>query len=97
MSDHKPYQQNLKHFLLDRRAHQIIFLTEEIPDDQLVSTPQLAVLMSVSVQTLELWRTLGEGPKYKKLSPRCVRYQMSDVRVWLKLRARISTKKTKAA
>ena len=83
MSDRKRYH-------IDRRAQMIIdlLIRENISPDQLLSTTQLAVLFGVSVNWLEALRLEKQGPKYIVLSPRCLRYKMSDVLVWLKARAR---------
>lgn len=61
---------------------------ETISLDQMLSTPQLAVLFGVSEAWLEILRQKKQGPKYTVLGPRCVRYKMSDVLAWLKVRAR---------
>lgn len=83
MSDRKKYH-------LDKRAQDIIavLIRDNISPDQLLSTAQLAVLFGVSVNWLEALRLEKEGPKWIVLSPRCVRYKMSDVLAWLKARAR---------
>jgi predicted DNA-binding transcriptional regulator AlpA len=56
--------------------------------DQLLSTAQLAVLFGVSEVWLEILRQKKQGPKWIVLGPRCVRYQVSDILAWLKIRAR---------
>jgi predicted DNA-binding transcriptional regulator AlpA len=61
---------------------------DTIPWDQMLSTPQLAVLFGVSEIWLETLRQRKQGPKYVVLGPRCVRYKMNDVLSWLKSRAR---------
>ena len=42
-------------------------------------------------QFLEIGRVKGYGPKFKKISPRCVRYRRGDVLDWLKSRTHAST------
>jgi predicted DNA-binding transcriptional regulator AlpA len=93
MSNRK-LQRELKRYYLDRRADQIIFVTEKISDDQLLETKQLAFLLGVSGQWLELLRKKGEGPKWTTLSPRCIRYKMLHVREWLNERSRVGRGKS---
>ena len=38
-----------------------------------------AKVLGVSVRTLEKWRSEGGGPKFVKMSHRCVRYRMCDL------------------
>jgi predicted DNA-binding transcriptional regulator AlpA len=83
MSDRKKYH-------IDKRAQDIIagLVRDNISPDQLLSTAHVAVLFGVSVPWLEQLRLNKEGPKYIHLSSRCVRYKMSDILAWLKVRAR---------
>lgn len=71
---------------LDRRADRIDLPAAD--DDQLLSTKQLAALLAVSEQWVEVGRSRGYGPRFEKLGPRCVRYRRGDVRRWLAERAR---------
>jgi predicted DNA-binding transcriptional regulator AlpA len=93
-----------KRYHLDKRAQDIIDrLVREFKDllkdrkdrdsktislDQMLSTPQLAVLLGVSEVWLETLRQKKQGPKWIVLGPRCVRYRMGDILAWLKARAR---------
>jgi predicted DNA-binding transcriptional regulator AlpA len=79
---------NKRHHI-DRRADQLIAFHSNIADDQLLNTKQLAALLSVSEQFVELARHKGEGPEWTALGPRCIRYQMGKVRQWLADRARM--------
>ena len=79
-----------KYHHLDRRAHRLL---EELPttdDDQLMTTQQVADLLCVSIQWLEIGRSRGNnyGPPFKRLSPRMVRYRRGDLRTWLESRQR---------
>jgi predicted DNA-binding transcriptional regulator AlpA len=56
--------------------------------DQLLNTRQLAVLFGVSEVWLEILRQKKQGPEWIALGPRCIRYKISDVLAWLKVRAR---------
>jgi excisionase family DNA binding protein len=55
--------------------------------DQLLTTKQLAALLAVSEQLVEIWRHKGEGPDWVVLGPRCIRYKRSAVLAWLNTRA----------
>jgi predicted DNA-binding transcriptional regulator AlpA len=78
-----------KYYLLDRRADQITAVTQHIPDDQLLATKQLAGLLGVSEQLIELMRAKGEGPEWIRLGPRAIRYQMGHIRGWLATRMKL--------
>lgn len=43
---------------------------------------EAASVLGVSPRTLESWRHRGGGPKYLKISSRCIRYRLSDLLVW---------------
>jgi predicted DNA-binding transcriptional regulator AlpA len=60
----------------------------------LLTQSALADLLSVSERTLEGWRRTGEGPGFKRLGGRCVRYQLSEVERWLASSSRSSTSDT---
>ena len=81
-------QINKRHHI-DRRAGQIEADLENTSDaaDRLFTTKQLAGLLSVSEQLVEIWRHQGKGPASIKLGPRCIRYRQSDVLLWLNDRA----------
>jgi predicted DNA-binding transcriptional regulator AlpA len=72
---------------LDRRALAIIEEANRGSDDELLSTPQVAVLLGVSPEWLEIGRGKGWGPPYLRLSPRRLRYSRGAVRAWLQERA----------
>lgn len=74
---------------LDRRADQLLTFHSNIADDQLLSTKQLAALLGVSEQWVEIARHKNEGPQWTALGPRCIRYQMGEVRKWLAARAKM--------
>lgn len=53
-------------------------------DEQLITTYQLASMLSVSVAILKKARVSGDGgPPFIKLGKRTVRYRLGDVRTWL--------------
>jgi hypothetical protein len=53
----------------------------EIPDrpDPLMTTDQVAVFWSCSVQAVRDWRSMGIGPAYTRTPGGSVRYRKSDV------------------
>jgi predicted DNA-binding transcriptional regulator AlpA len=79
-----------KHHHLDRRAGQIVD-ADIGADDELLSTAAVAKWLSVSTQWLEIGRCKNYGPEFKRIGPRFVRYQRSDVLKWLKARTYAST------
>src|SRR5262249_2287794 len=73
---------------LDRRAHVIAATIDD--NDKMLNTRELAELLGVSTQWVEIERCKGSGPPFVRLGPRMVRYRRNAVRAWLKQRARIS-------
>ena len=57
----------------------------------LLNEVQAADYLAVSPRTLRNWRTRGGGPKYVRISARCIRYRMSDLSEWTENRTRRST------
>jgi len=56
----------------------------------LIDTAQAAAYLSIKPNTLEVWRTHGAGPVYKKLG-RLVRYSVDDLDAYLAAQSRSST------
>lgn len=52
-------------------------------DEKLLDTNELSIMLGVTVNTLQIWRHKGRGPKYIKLSRRAVRYKERDVKDWI--------------
>jgi hypothetical protein len=57
----------------------------EQPLETLIDEKELSRLFRVSIGTLRFWRTIGRGPRYRKVG-QLVRYAPSDVHKWLKRR-----------
>ena len=57
----------------------------------LLNEVQAAGYLAISPRTLRNWRTRGGGPKYVRISARCIRYRMSDLKEWTENRTRHST------
>ncbi len=49
---------------------------------QLFTTGDAAQLLALSTRTLEKWRVEGGGPPFVVMSPKCVRYRLSDLRTF---------------
>ncbi|MGT2505501.1 helix-turn-helix transcriptional regulator [Cupriavidus basilensis] len=57
---------------------------------KLLTNTQTADLLGLRSNTLEIWRTQGKGPVYRKIG-RAVRYAEPDVLAWLDAQTRTST------
>lgn len=49
--------------------------------DVYLTSKELAARLKIKENTLEVWRSIGKGPKYEKLG-RMVRYRITDVEAW---------------
>lgn len=68
--------------------------------DELLTSAETAALIGIKLNTLEIWRGQGKGPKFIKLgtapqSP--VRYRQADVAAWIEQRLYASTSHYTAA
>lgn len=73
-------------------------MAKKNPEDVRLTTEQLAEMWGMTADHLEVWRMRGKGPKFIKLGddPRApVRYRMSDILEYEKIRTRSSTKPKK--
>ena len=50
--------------------------------DALISEKEAAEFLGVKVPTLQKYRCTGNGPKFARLSPRCIRYRRSWLEAW---------------
>ena len=57
---------------------------------KLLNNAATAELLGIRPNTLEIWRTKGEGPAYKKLG-RAVRYVEAEVIAWLDAQTHTNT------
>ncbi len=64
-----------------------------IPDhpDSLLLPAEVALMLGVSVRTLEGWRLRGGGPAFVQISARACRYRRSILAAWITARVRKST------
>ena len=58
---------------------------------QLITERDAAKLLSISERTLRNWRTRGGGPRFVRVSARCIRYRILDIETWATDRTRRST------
>ena len=76
---------------LDRLAGRFADAGAHMDPDQLLSTNQLANWVGRSAAWFEKLRLDGGGPRYLRISRRCIRYRLADVVDWLRERERIQT------
>ena len=69
---------------LDRRIETLI--SAPGGEDDLLDTRQVADWLGVSMQWVEIGRSQGYGPPFRKISTRMIRYLRSDVLAWLRKR-----------
>ena len=60
-------------------------------DERLLREKPAAKYMDLSVRTLQAWRHRGGGPRFIRISSRCIRYRKSDLDEWLESRRVRST------
>jgi hypothetical protein len=70
-----------QHFLGDLDAEALSRLIS-LPDEALLTTHEAAELLRLKYNTLVWYRSNGDGPKFKRLGPKCIRYQMADLRAY---------------
>lgn len=58
---------------------------------QLITEKDAARMLSISERTLRNWRTRGGGPRFVRVSARCIRYRISDIEDWAAERTRRNT------
>jgi excisionase family DNA binding protein len=57
---------------------------------KLLTNEETAATLGVKKTTLEVWRTQGRGPVFRKIG-RLVRYSEADIHAWLEAQTRRST------
>ena len=66
-------------------------MSQELQNVTQFDEKQVARLLSLSVKTVRKFRANGSGPKFIRISPRCVRYVLSDILEWQAARRVSST------
>lgn len=59
--------------------------------DRLLTQEEAAQVLAVKPRTLEGWRVTGAGPRFIRISARCIRYRRPDLDTWLNERIALST------
>lgn len=59
--------------------------------DLLFREDRAADLLDVENRTLQAWRRKGTGPRYVRISARCIRYSRRELLRWIQERQRSST------
>ena len=62
--------------------------------ESLIDEKLAANFLNLSPRTLQAKRVSAAGPKFVRLSARCVKYRRCDLRAWLEDRLRTSTSDT---
>ena len=57
----------------------------------LVRPEAAAQRLGVSPSTLAKWRMTGDGPPFRKLSARCVRYALDDLEAYMRAKSQQTT------
>jgi predicted DNA-binding transcriptional regulator AlpA len=52
----------------------------------LLRTREAAKLLGMSPRALDAWRSAGRGPRFVRVSARCVRYRRRDLEEWAEAR-----------
>jgi predicted DNA-binding transcriptional regulator AlpA len=50
---------------------------------ELLEEREVSELLKISVPTLRRWRLHGEGPRFRKIGKRLVRYSREDIERWI--------------
>jgi hypothetical protein len=64
---------------------------EYVDVDIFLNEARAAELLSLNPRTLQQWRLKGEGPRFVRISTRCVRYRYRDLMAWADRLLRSST------
>jgi predicted DNA-binding transcriptional regulator AlpA len=51
--------------------------------ERFLDQDEVATVLGVSPGTVSNWRVQGRGPRFVRVTARCIRYRESDVRDWL--------------
>jgi predicted DNA-binding transcriptional regulator AlpA len=53
----------------------------------LLSETEAALILGITVRTLQGWRARGIGPTHLRVAPKIVRYRTEDIVEWMKERS----------
>ena len=71
-----------------------VFNNNKLPtpaNDNLLTETEVAKRLGVTKRCLQTWRYRGGGPRFVKISDRCIRYRPDDVGEFVETRLRVST------
>lgn len=74
-----------------RRAKAMLPHVDAVEPDNLLDENRAAEFISVNARTLQQWRLRGTGPRFVRISSRCVRYRYRDLVSWAEKLLRSST------
>ena len=57
----------------------------------LINEDETAEFLGLNARTLQAMRQKGGGPRFVKISARCIRYRRTDLKAWAEARMRTST------
>ena len=60
----------------------------------LIDETEAAAFLGLTIRCLQGWRYKGRGPKFVRVSARCIRYRRSELREFADARLRTSTSDT---
>ena len=65
--------------------------------NELMTERQAADYLQITIRTTQAWRYRGGGPRFVRISSRCVRYRKPDLDAWIDERmARNTSDRTRA-
>lgn len=67
-------------------SHEPVVLHQLLLDERAA-----AAALGLTPRTLQSWRARGGGPRFVRVSSRCIRYRLSDLDEWAAERVRTST------
>lgn len=62
--------------------------------NSLINEMEAAAFLGMSSRTMQAMRQRGGGPRFVKISARCIRYRRKDLKSWSEARLRNSTSDT---
>ena len=71
--------------------HDVASVQNSFDLNALLDETQAAVLLGVSPRALQAWRQRGGGPRFVRISSRCIRYRRRDLLMWSEERLARST------
>lgn len=73
------------------QAHSLALAGIPFDPESLETEREAADFLGVTVRALQKWRATGTGPRFVRISGRCVRYRRRDLISWAEARLKSST------